>query len=71
MAKQELTQEQKDYRLDDFTLNNQFLYWIPKAKCIWSLKQANQKYNDLRETLCHSDAFENLKKQMFNEGIKD
>lgn len=67
----ELTQEQIDFRLDIFTLNNQFIYWLTKAKCMWSLKTTNKKYDELRLTLDHGNAFESLKKKMFQEGIKD
>jgi hypothetical protein len=68
--KQELTQEQKDFKLDMITLNNQFTYWLVKAKCIWNLKETNKKYNELRLSLDHATAMETLKRKMFNEGQK-
>lgn len=70
MAKIELTQEQKDFRLDSLTLNRDFTYWLTKAKCMWNLKETNKKYNELREELCHATAMEALKRQMFVNGIK-
>lgn len=68
--KQELTQEQKDFKLDMITLNNQFTYWLVKAKCIWNLKETNKKYNELRLSLDHATAMEVIKKKMFDYGIK-
>ena len=71
MSKKELTQEEKDFRLDSLTLNNQFIYWLTKSICLWNLKETNKKYDDLRDSgLCHSDAFEKLKRTMFEQGIK-
>ena len=70
MAKYELTQEQKDFRLDDYTLNRQFTYWLVKSKCLWDLKTTNKHYNKLRETSDHATAFEKLKIMMFNLGVK-
>ena len=71
MAKQELTQEQRDFRLSDITLNTQFIYWLSKAKCMWTLMESNIKYNQLRESgLGHSDSFEKLKRTMFEQGLK-
>jgi len=70
MAKIELTQEQKDFRLDSFTLNNQFIYWLTKAKCMWDLKTTNKEYDKLREELDHATALESLKRKMFNLGLK-
>lgn len=67
---QDLTQEQKDFRLDQFTLNNQFTYWLVKAKCMWNLKETNKKYNELRLTFDHATAMETLKRQMFVFGLK-
>jgi hypothetical protein len=70
MAKIELTQEQKDFRLDSFTLNNQFIYWLTRSKCMWDLKTTNKEYNVLREELDHASALESLKRKMFNLGLK-
>lgn len=70
MAKIELTQEQKDFRLDAFTLNNDFIYWLAKAKCMWSLRETNKKYNELRLELDHAMAMDILKRQMFTNAIK-
>jgi hypothetical protein len=70
MNKLELTQEQKEFRLDDYTLNRQFIYWLTKSKCMWDLKTANLEYNKLRENLDHAIAFEKIKVMMFNLGIK-
>lgn len=71
MSKKEMTQEAKEFRLDPFTLNKQLIYWLSKSLCLWSLKEANIKYDVLRDKgLCHSDAFEMLKKKMYQEGIK-
>jgi len=67
---QELTQEQKDFRLDQFTLNNQFTYWLVKAKCLWNLKETNKRYNELRLTNDHATAMETLKRKMFVVGLK-
>lgn len=66
-----LTHEQIDFRLDTFTLNNQFIYWLTRSKCMWSLKLTNEKYEDMRLTMDHGTAFESLKKKMFEFGIKD
>ena len=68
--KQELTQEQKEFRLDSFTLNEQFTYWLVKSKCMWDLKTTNEKYNFLRTDVDHSTALETLKRQMFVVGLK-
>lgn len=68
--KQELTQEQKDFRLDPSTLNNQFEYWIVKSKCFWNLRETNNRYNGLRLNLDHASAMESLKREMFNVGAK-
>jgi len=70
MAKIELTQEQKDFRLDSFTLNNQFIYWLTKSKCMWDLKTTNKEYDKLREELDHATALESLKRKMFNLALK-
>lgn len=70
MEKFELTEEQRNFRLDDFTLNKQFTYWLVKSKCMWNLKTTNIEYNKLRLTLDHGTAFEKLKIMMFNLGIK-
>lgn len=70
MAKLELTQEQKDFRLDSFTLNNQFIYWLTKSKCMWNLKTTNKEYDKLREELDHATAMESLKRKMFNLALK-
>ena len=68
--KHELSQEQKDFKLDMITLNDQFMYWLVKAKCVWNLKETNKKYNELRLTLDHATAMEVLKKKMFEYGIQ-
>ena len=70
MAKLELTQEQKEFRLDDYTLNRHFIYWLTKSKCMWDLKTSHQEYDKLRVDLDHATAFEKLKVMMFNLGIK-
>lgn len=70
MAKLELTQEQKDFRLDSFTLNNQFTYWLVKSGCMWNLKTTNKEYDKLREELDHATAMESLKRKMFNLALK-
>lgn len=70
MKKNELTQEQREFRLDSFTLNNQFTYWLVKSKCIWNLKETNKRYNELREELDHATAMETLKRKMFELGLK-
>lgn len=70
MEKFELTEEQKNFRLDDYTLNRQFMYWLVKSKCMWNLKTTNIEYNKLRLTYDHGTAFEKLKIMMFNLGIK-
>ena len=70
MAKLELTEEHKNFRLDDYTLNRQFTYWLTKSKCMWDLKTANNEYNELRKSYDHAIAFEKLKVMMFNLGIK-
>lgn len=67
--KQELTEEQRDFRLDDFTLNREFTFWLTKAKCMWNLKETNKRYNELRVDLDHATALEVLKKKMFQMGI--
>lgn len=70
MSKVELTQEQIDFKLDPLTLNNQFIYWLTKANCMWNLKETNKKYNEMRKDFDHTVSMENLKKQMFLNGIK-
>jgi len=69
MSKVELTQEEKDFRLDSFTLNNQFIYWLSKAVCPWNLTDTNKKYDELREELDHATAMEALKRKMFASSI--
>jgi len=70
MAKLELTQEEKDFRLDSLTLNNQFAYWLERSMCVqWNLKETNERYNSLRIVYCHSDALEALKRKMFEIGL--
>lgn len=70
MAKRELTLKEKEFKLDDLTLNNDFIYWLTKAKCMWNLKETNRQYNELRKELDHATAMETLKRKMFVEGIK-
>lgn len=70
MAKIELTQEQKDFKLDDLTLNRDFDYWLTKAKCMWNLRETHKRYNEFRETLDHAMAMEALKRKMFEHGLK-
>lgn len=70
MAKIELTQEQKDFRLDALTLNNDLIYWLTKSKCMWNLREANKRYEEFRLTLDHAMSMEALKRQMFVNGIK-
>lgn len=70
MAKIELTQEQRDFRMDEFTLNNEFIYWLTKAQCMWNLRETNEKYNVLRKELDHAMSMEALKRQMFSNGLK-
>lgn len=70
MAKIELTQEQQDFKLDSLTLNNGFIYWLEKSKCMWNLKETNKKYYELRLSLDHATAMEALKRQMFTNGLK-
>lgn len=70
MKKRELTKEEIDFRLDDLTINNQFSYWLIKAKCMWNLKETNTRYNDLRKELDHASAMESLKRKMFEVGLK-
>lgn len=67
--KRQLTQEERNYRLDDFTLNKQFIYYIDKSKCFdWTLKKANQEYDLLRVLHDHIDAMQILIKRMFKLG---
>lgn len=69
MNKKQLTQEERDFRLDDFTLNNQLSYWINKSKCFeWNLKKGNQEYDLLRVTNDHATAMQLLIKKMFELG---
>lgn len=70
MPKIELTAEQQDFRLDPYTLNKDFMFWLQKAKCLWNLKETNAKYDELRLTLDHATAMETLKRQMFINAIK-
>lgn len=70
MSKIELTQEQIDFRLDPFTLNNEFSFWLIKSKCPWNLRETNKKYNLLRFSLDHATAFNKIKQEMFENGIK-
>lgn len=70
MAKIELTQEQRDFKLDPLTLNNDFTFWLVKANCMWNLKETNKKYDEFRLTLDHASAMEALKRQMFSNGLK-
>ena len=70
MAKIELTQEQKDFKLDSFTLNNQFIYWLTKSGCMWDLKTTNKEYDKLRDEQDHATALESLKRKMFNLVLK-
>lgn len=68
--KQELTQEQIDFKLDPITLNSQFTYWLVKSKCMWNLRETNKRYDKLRLIVDHATALETLKKKMFIIGIK-
>lgn len=68
--KQELTKEQIDFKLDPFTLNSQFTYWLVKSKCMWDLRETNKRYDKLRLSLDHATAMETLKKKMFVLGLK-
>jgi hypothetical protein len=69
MNKKQLTQEERSFRLDDFTLNNQLSYWINKSKCFeWNLKKGNQEYDLLRVTNDHVSAMQILIKRMFELG---
>ena len=71
MSKLELTQEQKDFKLDDFTLNNQLIYLLEKSKCVsWSLRDARRFYHKERETQDHVGAMDSTKREMFKLGIK-
>ena len=70
MAKFELTEEQKNFRLDNFTLYRQFTYWLTKSKCMWDLRTTIIEYEKLRKDFDHATAFEKLKIMMFNLGIK-
>jgi hypothetical protein len=70
MAKLELTEEQKNFRLDSYTLNRQFTYWLAKSKCMWNLRTTNKEYEKLRKDYDHATAFEKLKIEMFNLGLK-
>lgn len=70
MSKIELTEEQKDFVLDPLTLNNQLIYWLTKAKCMWNLKETNKKYKELRISMDHATVMESLKRQMFLNGLK-
>lgn len=71
MSKIELTEEEKEFRLDSYTLNNQLSHWLVKSKCMWNLKKANEEYDKLREGLDHGNSMQILIKNMFNSGIKD
>lgn len=69
MKKRQLTQEERDYRLDDFTLNKQFDYFINKSKCFgWNLKKANEEYDLLRVLHDHTDSLQLIIKRMFELG---
>jgi len=70
MSKRELTQEERDFKLDWITLNSQFTFWLTKAKCQWSLRETNKKYDELRLELDHATAMESLKRKMFENGLK-
>jgi hypothetical protein len=70
MSKIELTEDQKDFVLDPLTLNNQLIYWLTKAKCMWNLKETNKKYKELRISMDHATVMEGLKRQMFLNGLK-
>lgn len=71
MKKSEITQEEKTFKLDPFTLNKELTYWIVKSNCMWTLKTANKKYDELREMdLRHPDALDGIKRQMFVDGKK-
>ena len=65
MSKIELTEDQKDFVLDPLTLNNQLIYLLTKAKCMWNLKETNKEYNNLRLYSDHVTAMVKLKNKMF------
>ena len=68
----ELTQEEKDFRLDSWTLNRQLIHWLETSKCIvWNLRQANKEYDALREEYDHATAMPKLIRKMFEIGIKE
>lgn len=67
--KKELTKEEIEFKLDDLTLNNQFTYWLVKAKCMWSLRETKKKYDSFRINMDHATAMEALKRKMFESGI--
>ena len=70
MSKIELTEDQKDFVLDPLTLNNQLIYWLTKAKCMWNLKETNKKYKELRISMDQATVMERLKRKMFLNGLK-
>jgi len=71
MAKIELTQEQKDFRIDEHTLNRQLMFFLEKSKCVvWNLRKAKDFYNNLRKTNDHVGALDITKKEMFKLGLK-
>jgi hypothetical protein len=66
-----ITEEQKFFRLDPYTLNKNLIFWLTKSNCVtWDLKRANKEYDALREEYDHATAFEKLKKKMFDQGLK-
>lgn len=69
--KQELTDEQKSFRLDSYTLNNQFTYWLVKSGCMWNLRETNKHYEQFRLSNDHATAMEILKRKMFEVGKKN
>lgn len=67
-----MTQEEKDYKLDDFTLNNQFIFLLTKSKCYdINLATINEEYAKLRLTQNHATTMQILKKRMFDYGKKN
>jgi hypothetical protein len=68
--KQEITDEQKSFKLDPLTLNNQFTYWLVKSGCMWNLRETNKHYDKFRLTFDHATSMELVKKKMFEVGKK-
>jgi hypothetical protein len=70
MKKSNQTEEQKAFKLEQRTLNKQFIYWMTKSRCVdWTLRETNDKYDKLRKENDHGTAMMIIQKEMFKNSL--